>query len=88
MLFRSSNLFIGAYLYDTDGTAVWYTSIGTISGSVFSGNLVEYQSGQTLSGTYRAPEVRRTIGTVSITFSSSLRSARRCGSDVAVAITR
>ncbi|MBL8689748.1 MAG: hypothetical protein JNL04_11645 [Rhodospirillaceae bacterium] len=66
-----SNLFIGAYLYDTDGTAVWYTSIGTISGNVFSGNLVEYQSGQTLSGTYRAPEVRRTIGTVSITFSSS-----------------
>ncbi len=66
-----SNLFIGAYLYDTDGTAVWYTSIGTISSNVFSGNLVEYQSGQTLSGSYRAPEVRRTVGTVSITFSSS-----------------
>ncbi len=66
-----SSLFIGAYLYDTDGTAVWYTSIGTISGSVFSGNLIEHQSGQTLSGSYRAPEVRRTVGTVSISFTSS-----------------
>ena len=66
-----ANLFVSAYFYDTDGTAVWYAAMGAISGSTFSGSLVEYSGGQTLSGSYQAPAVRRIVGTLTILFTSA-----------------
>ena len=66
-----TNLFVSAYFYDTDGTAVWYAAMGAISGSTFSGSLVEYRGGQTLSGAYQAPSVRGIVGTLTILFTSA-----------------
>lgn len=66
-----TNLFVSAYFYDTDGTAVWYAAMGAISGSTFSGSLVEYRGGQTLSGAYQAPSVRQIVGTLTILFTSA-----------------
>jgi hypothetical protein len=66
-----SNAMVGAYLYDSDGTAVWYTASGTISGSAFSGSMVEYSGGQTLGGAYQAPSASRIAGTMTIDFSSA-----------------
>ncbi len=45
--------------------------MGTITGSTFSGSLIEYSGGQTLSGSYQAPAVRRVVGTLAIAFASA-----------------
>jgi CubicO group peptidase (beta-lactamase class C family) len=66
-----SNAAVGAYLYDTDGSAVWYIAMGALSGSSFSGSMVEYAGGQTLGGSYRANSVNRIAGTMSIAFTSA-----------------
>jgi hypothetical protein len=61
-------LFVGAYLYDSAGRAVWYAAMGALSGTSFNGQLVEYANGQTLRGSYRSPSVRRMVGTMTIDF--------------------
>jgi hypothetical protein len=66
-----SNFFIGGYLYDTDGTAVWYVSSPTLSGTTVTGDIIEYANGQTLSGSYVAPVQRRVPGIWSIAFDST-----------------
>lgn len=64
------SLYVGAYLYDTSGKAVWYAAMGSMTGTTFNGALVEYAGGQTLRGLYRKPEVRRIVGDIRIDFSS------------------
>ncbi len=61
-------LYVGAYLYDAVGRAIWYSAIGRMESGVFTGQMVEYAGGQTLSGAYRSPSVRRSIGTMIIAF--------------------
>ncbi len=61
-------LYVGAYLYDAVGRAIWYSATGRIEAGVFTGQLIEYADGQTLSGAYRPPSVRRGIGTMTIAF--------------------
>lgn len=63
-------LFVGAYLYDRQGRSVWYATMGGLNGTTFTGDLVEYGNGQTLRGSYRAPGVRRMVGTMRIDFTS------------------
>jgi len=68
---RSGSLFMGSFLYASDGAPEWYVSSGTISNGSFSGVLAEYVNGQSLSGAYRAPSLLGSAGTISLSFSSS-----------------
>ncbi len=61
-------LYVGAYLYDAAGRPIWYSAIGRMESGVFTGQLIEYADGQTLTGAYRPAAVRRVIGTMTIAF--------------------
>lgn len=54
-------LSIGAYVYDSQGRAQWFTSGGIMNGnSLYQGTLDLYSNGQATGGVYRAPS--RVIG--------------------------
>lgn len=59
---QGNRLFMAAYMYGTDGRAVWYVSAGTIQpDGTYTGDVTEYAGGQTLSGTYKAARVKGTV---------------------------
>ncbi len=65
-----------SYLYNESGDAVWYaafltsTQSGKKSVAEYTGQLVSYADGQTLTGGYKAPLPPETIGFVTIVFQS------------------
>lgn len=67
---RGNNLFLSTYLYNTDGTPIWYIAQGGLSGNTFSGSLQQFAGGQTLSGSYQAASFVGSPGSVSLTFTS------------------
>jgi hypothetical protein len=61
--------FIGAYLYDTDGHALWLVSGGPNNDPYnFTGDLYYKTGGQTLFGNYVAPGNAVIVGQLSIHF--------------------
>ncbi len=70
----SHGTLVGRFLmYDANGNAVWYLTAGSLtSDGSFTGKLLQYAGGQTLTGDYVAPKVvNDAVGTVSIKFSDS-----------------
>lgn len=68
---QGSNMFISGFLYRSDGTPVWYAAIGAMtSDSAFSGSLIEYSGGQSLSGAWRGTTGAATAGMLTVTFTS------------------
>jgi len=62
--------FIGAYLYDTDGHAMWLVAGGPNDDSYnFSGQLYDKTGGQTLYGSYVAPGSAVIAGNLTVHFS-------------------
>ena len=62
--------FIGAYLYDTDGHAMWLVTAGPNADSYnFTGDLYNKSGGQTLFGAYVPPGPANIVGTLSVHFS-------------------
>lgn len=70
----SSRMFFSYYLYASDGTATWYLGNGSTSGGYVS-TLDQYSSGQTLSGSYRAPIARGSSGQARAVFFGSSNGA-------------
>ena len=69
---KDGRAFIGAYMYDTDGTPVWYVSTGTMTSTTsYSGDLLEFRGGQTLSGSWRAASSAGSPGRISLSFTSA-----------------
>src|ERR1035437_5128872 len=53
---QGNQIFMAAYLYETNGLATWYTSgLTRQSSGAYSGAVQRYSGGQTLLGTYKAP---------------------------------
>jgi subtilisin family serine protease len=68
---NNGRMYLGAYLYDTDGTPMWLSAAGTAgSGNSISGSLAKYGSGQTLGGTYQQPQLLGVVGTATVSFTS------------------
>jgi len=68
----NGRLFFAAYGYASDGSSIWYTSNGAMtSDTAYSGTLEAFSNGQTLTGSYQAPTSLGSIGTMSLSFSSS-----------------
>lgn len=82
--FRSGRLYFAGYLYDTDGSAVWYTSSGSMnSATTYAGTLQKFAGGQTLTGPYAAPVMVGTVGSVAITFTSDTTAVMSLNGQVA-----
>jgi cytochrome c553 len=69
---QGTQLLVGAYLYDTDGTPAWLTTNGPMPTRFrFEGDWYRFVDGQTLRGAYRASRrVEPPVGRVVIDFES------------------
>jgi hypothetical protein len=67
---QGSKMFMAGFLYAANGEATWVGSVGTMtSSSVYSGSLITFSGGQTLSGAYvPAVEGANSPGNITITF--------------------
>ena len=61
------------YGYNADGRAQWYLAAGNFANRSFSGSMWRYEGGTYLGGPYHAASPIESVGTVSITFSSSTK---------------
>jgi hypothetical protein len=69
---QGNDFFMASFLYDVSGRATWYgIGPGSIAGSTYTGTLVSFGGGQTLTGAYHAPTVTGSGGAMTISFSSS-----------------
>ena len=57
--------------YNADGTAQWYLAAGNFTNGSFSAQMWRYEGGTYLGGPYQPATPIESVGTVSITFSSS-----------------
>jgi hypothetical protein len=73
MEMQGNNLFFASYLYDTTGRATWLAALGptSLDGSFFSGNLISFKNGQTLTGGYHAADSGPGAGAVTLAFSDA-----------------
>jgi hypothetical protein len=67
---QGNRIFYAAYLYDDSGRAQWLTASGntSIDGSYFTGDLNKFNGGQTLGGTFRAPNPAQASGAITLAF--------------------
>jgi hypothetical protein len=69
---QGDHMFIGAYMYDTNGNPVWYVADALMqSPTSFRGTLLQFANGQTLAGAYRAPTPPAIAGTLTVQFSAT-----------------
>jgi uncharacterized repeat protein (TIGR02543 family) len=68
---HGNSLFIGGFMYDLNGNAIWYASgPGSMSsGSTYTGTWQQYANGQTLTGPYVQDTVLNSnVGSITLTF--------------------
>ena len=70
---RGNNLFFAAFLYDISGRSTWYVSSGPVSleGTLYNGDLLAAEGGQTLGGPYVRFPTLRSMGALNITFNNA-----------------
>jgi hypothetical protein len=70
---RGNNLFFAAFLYDISGRSTWYVSSGPVSleGTLYNGDLLAAEGGQTLGGPYSRFPTLRNAGALNITFNNA-----------------
>jgi hypothetical protein len=69
---QGATMLVASFLYDASGRSTWVTSTGPMtSNTQYSGALLTYNGGQTLTGSYKSPNVAPSLGTISITFTSN-----------------
>jgi hypothetical protein len=68
----TGNVFFATYLYTASGSPVWYAAgPGQMSGNTFSGPLLAYSGGQTLTSAFKPASAGVSPGAVSITFTDN-----------------
>jgi hypothetical protein len=70
---QGSSMYMAGFLYATSGEATWVASLGPMtSATQYSGSLLTFSGGETLTGTYKAATQSATsAGNISITFTSA-----------------
>ena len=71
---HGSTLFIGGFMYDATGNAVWYSSgpAAMVNGTTYINTWQLYGGGQMLTGAYQAPTiVTADVGALTIVFTSA-----------------
>jgi hypothetical protein len=87
---KNNYAFIAGYMYETDGRPVWYlTQNALTSPTSFSGNWLQVQGGQTLTGPYKKPTVlNANVGSAGIVFQDASNATLTLPNGRQVAITR
>jgi phosphatidylethanolamine-binding protein (PEBP) family uncharacterized protein len=87
---QNGTLFIGGYMYDDSGNAVWYISIGPMTDSLtYSGTWAEVGNGQTLTGAFKAASyINSNVGSLSMKFSDSRNATLTLPTGRQISITR
>jgi hypothetical protein len=68
-----TKLLISVWSYDSKGNAIWYQAVASQQGSGYSGTLVQYGSGQTLTGAYQPSTIANpNVGSISVQFTNPL----------------
>lgn len=71
---QGSQALVNAYAYDASGQPTWYLANAAVqNATTASGTFQQYANGQSLMGTYRAPIVASSPGTMQITFTAADR---------------
>lgn len=67
---QGNNLFFVGFMYEPDGRPVWYFSAGPVGAdaSTYSGPLLQFANGQTLTGPYQPPGAPVTVGRLDVAF--------------------
>ena len=70
---QGSTVMLAGFMYDAAGNPVWSMAVGNMAGSnTFAGTLVEYASGQSMTGGYRTPVVANpNLGSVTLRFTDA-----------------
>lgn len=68
---NNGSVFVGVFMYASNGRPVWYASSGALSGTTYSGDLLYYRGGQTFTGGYIPPSSSSVIGKINIYFLDS-----------------
>lgn len=69
---QGSQMFMAGFLYAASGEATWVASVGPMtSATEYSGPLVTYTGGQTLTGSYQLPSLSPNLGTLSLSFTDA-----------------
>ena len=67
-----NNIFIAGYLYSPNTKPLWYISQGArAANGVYQGSLLEFSGGQTLDGSYQAPSLVGSVGTITLSFDTT-----------------
>jgi subtilisin family serine protease len=72
---RNGRLFAAAYMYRADGSPAWYLAQGNLTGGPVRMAFHEFGNGQTLTGAWRGPTVRGSVGTATLTISTPTSAA-------------
>ena len=69
----NNNLFIGGFMYDAGGNAIWYASgPGPMSANSYNGQWQQYGNGETLTGSYKpSAVVNPAVGSITVQFLST-----------------
>lgn len=68
---QGNNLFFVGFMYDASGSPVWYYSAGPMTGATtYSGSLLQFANGQTLTGAYWPPSAPATVGSLAVSFTA------------------
>jgi hypothetical protein len=68
---QGNNLFFVGFMYDGSGNPVWYYSAGPMTGATtYSGSLLQFANGQTLTGAYHPPSAPATVGSLAVSFTA------------------
>ena len=67
---QGNRAFVAGYMYDADGNAAWYVADAPVANAqTFTSTWLQFASGQTLTGPYRAPTlVNGNVAPVTIQF--------------------
>jgi len=67
---KNGKIFVSTYLYQDDGTPIWYLANGSRTTTGFSNTLNQYGNGQSLLGSYRAAQWIAGVSPFSLTFTT------------------
>jgi hypothetical protein len=88
---HGNNLFIGGFMYDANGNAIWYASgpAPMTSSTTYTNMWQQYGGGQTLTGAFKiSGVVNANVGSLTIQFTSATAGTLTMPNSVQIPITR
>jgi hypothetical protein len=68
---QGTQIFMAGFLYDANGNATWLASVGPMSGNQYTGTVITFSGGQTLTGSFQLAQQSPVTGTITINFSGA-----------------